>query len=165
MTLKESIRVDFQNEMNTTKRFFESMNDDKFSYRPHEKSMEFGTLVNHLVQIPSWVPAITGMEGFDFATQAPPKKLTTKAEVITTFEANVANALHAIDALAVENLEDSWTLKNGETVYIEAPKYAALRNLIISHTVHHRAQLGVYLRLNDQKVPASYVASADESLI
>lgn len=165
MKLKESIKVDFQNEMNTTKRFFEAMTESTFGYKPHEKSMEFGTLVNHLVHIPSWVPAITGMEGFDFATQAPPAPLTTKKEVITTFEENVANALKAIDALDAEQLEDSWTLQNGETVYFTAPKYAALRNLIISHAVHHRAQLGVYLRLNDIKVPASYVASADESLV
>ena len=165
MKLKDSIKGDFQNEMNTTKRFFESMTDDKFSFKPHEKSMEFGTLVNHLVQIPSWVPAITGMEGFDFATQTPPQKLTSKQEIIAAFETNVANAIDAIDALADENLDDAWTLKNGDTTYIEAPKHAALRNLIISHSVHHRAQLGVYLRLNDQKVPASYVASADESLV
>jgi uncharacterized damage-inducible protein DinB len=164
--MKKSITANFEQEMNTTRRFFDVITDEFFAYQPHEKSMDATKLMNHIAMIPAIVPAIVGGTGLDFSQVPPSEPATSKEAMITLFEANVAQANNALEQWEESQLTDPWTLKNGETTYInEAPKQDVMRNLIISHTIHHRAQLGVYLRMNNLKVPASYVASADESLL
>lgn len=164
--MKESITANFEQEMNTTRRFFDVISDEFFAYQPHEKSMDATKLLNHIARIPSFVPAIAGGPSLDFSQVPPSEPATTKKAVIELFEANVAQAKEALAQLPEEALTDTWSLSNGETTYFkDVPKQDVMRNLVISHTIHHRAQLGVYLRMNNLKVPASYVASADESLI
>ncbi len=164
--MKKSITANFEQEMNTTRRFFDVITDEFFAYQPHEKSMDATKLMNHIANIPAIVPAITGGSSLDFSQVPPSEPATTKEAIITLFEANVTQAKNALEQFEEGQFTDLWTLKNGETTYInEAPKQDVMRNLIISHTIHHRAQLGVYLRMNNLKVPASYVASADESLL
>ena len=164
--MKESIIANFEQEMNTTRRFFNEIPKEFFSYQPHEKSMDATKLMNHIAQIPAIVPAITGASELDFSKVPPSEPATTRDALVALFENNVANAKQALENLPEDQLTERWTLKNGETTFInQVPKQDVMRNLIISHTIHHRAQLGVYLRMNNLKVPASYVASADESLI
>lgn len=163
--MKESIKANFEQEMETTRRFFDVISNEFFEYQPHEKSMNAGNLMNHIAMIPAIVPAITGGSGLDFAQMPPSEPAKNKEEMIALFEKNVESAKNALDQLPEADLTQEWTLKNGDAVYVQAAKQDAMRNLIISHTIHHRAQLGVYLRMNNLKVPASYVASADESLI
>ncbi|NAS31483.1 damage-inducible protein DinB [Flavobacteriaceae bacterium R38] len=165
MELNKIIAADFENEMTTTRRFFEAISEDVFDFQPHEKSMSFKTLVNHILPIASWVPGITGASEFDWSTYEWPEALTNKESIVNTFDEYVTAAKAALSAITDEELEEPWTMRNGEKVFFTIPKHAALRNLIISHVIHHRAQLGVYLRLNNLKVPASYVSSADENLI
>jgi len=165
MELNKIITADFEHEMNTTRRFFEAISEDVLDFQPHEKSMNFKTLVNHLLPIASWVPAITGASELNWATYTKPEASTNKKNIIATFDANVAKAKEALNTLTDKDLTEPWTMRNGDKIFFTIPKHAALRNLIINHTIHHRAQLGVYLRLNNLKVPASYVSSADENLI
>ncbi len=164
--MKKSITANFEQEMNTTRRFFDVITDDFFTYQPHEKSMDAGKLMNHIAMIPAIVPAIVSGSELNFNQVPPSEPATSKEAIITLFEANVTQAKNALEQWEEDQLTAPWTLKNGETTFInEAPKQDVMRNLIISHTIHHRAQLGMYLRMNNLKVPASYVASADESLI
>ena len=164
--MKESITANFEQEMNTTRRFFDVITDEFFAYQPHEKSMDATKLLNHLAFIPAFVPAIAGGSSFDFSQVPPSDPATTKEAIINLFETNVAQAKEALAQLPEEQLTDTWSLTNCDTTYIkEVAKQDVMRNLVISHTIHHRAQLGVYLRMNNLKVPASYVASADESLL
>lgn len=164
--MKESIIANFEQEMNTTRRFFDVITDDFFAYKPHEKSMDAAKLMNHIAQIPAIVPAISGASELDFSQVPPSEPAMTRDALVELFENNVKQARQALSSLPENELTERWTLKNGETTFInEVPKQDVMRNLIISHTIHHRAQLGVYLRMNNLKVPASYVASADESLI
>lgn len=163
--MKEALKANFEQEMSTTRRFFNEVSEDFFAYQPHEKSMNGTQLLNHIAQIPAIVPAIAGMQELDFATVPQTEPATTREAVINLFEANVNNAKQALENLSEAQLSENWTLKNGEATYMSATKQDAMRNLIVSHIVHHRAQLGVYFRMNNLKVPASYVASADESLI
>ncbi len=164
--MKESIAANFEQEMNTTRRFFDVISDDFFAYKPHEKSMDATSLMNHIANIPAFVPAITGMSSFDLSQLPPSEPAKTKEAIVALFEANVTQAREALAQMPEDQLTNTWTLKNGETTYINnVAKQDVFRNLVISHTIHHRAQLGVYLRMNNLKVPASYVASADESLI
>ena len=164
--MKESITANFEQEMNTTRRFFDVITDEFFAYQPHEKSMDAAKLMNHIAQIPAIVPAIAGASELDFNQVPPSEPAMTRDALVELFENNVATAKQALESLSENQLTEKWTLKNGETTYINGlAKQDVMRNLIISHTIHHRAQLGVYLRMNNLKVPASYVASADESLI
>lgn len=164
--MKQSITANFEQEMNTTRRFFDVITDEFFAYQPHEKSMDAAKLMNHIAQIPAIVPAIAGASELDFSQVPPSEPAMTRDALVELFESNVASAKQALENLSENQLTENWTLKNGETTYInEVAKQDVMRNLIISHTIHHRAQLGVYLRMNNLKVPASYVASADESLI
>lgn len=164
--MKESIIANFEQEMNTTRRFFDVISDEFFAYQPHEKSMDATKLMNHIANIPAIVPAISGASSLDFSQVPPSEPAKTKEAIIELFETNVTQAKEALSQLPEAQLTAPWSLKNGKTTYINnAPKQDVIRNLIISHTIHHRAQLGVYLRMNNLKVPACYVASADESLI
>ena len=163
--MKNEITANFEQEMNTTRRFFNEIPDEFFSYQPHEKSMNATQLLNHIAQIPAIVPAIAGAAELDFAQVPPSEPATTQAAVAQLFENNVAQAKQALENLPENQLQENWTLKNGETTYMSFSKQDAIRNLIVSHVVHHRAQLGVYLRMNNLKVPASYGSSADENLL
>jgi len=163
--MKESITANFEQEMNTTRRFFDVVPEEFFAYQPHERSMDAAKLMNHIANIPAIVPAIAGATELDFAQVPPSEPATSRDALVELFENNVANAKQALENLPENQLTEHWTLKNGDTTYVSASKQDAMRNLIISHVIHHRAQLGVYLRMNNLKVPASYVASADESLL
>jgi len=132
------------------RRFFDVITDEFFAYQPHEKSMDAAKLMNHIAQIPAIVPAIAGASELDFSQVPPSEPAMTRDALVELFESNVASAKQALENLSENQLTE---------------KQDVMRNLIISHTIHHRAQLGVYLRMNNLKVPASYVASADESLI
>jgi len=163
--MKNAITANFDQEMKTTRRFFNEISDEFFSYQPHEKSMNATQLLNHIAQIPAIVPAIASAAELDFAQLPPSEPATTKAAVTELFENNVASARKALENLPENQLQENWTLRNGDTTYMTASKEDAMRNLIVSHVVHHRAQLGVYFRMNNLKVPASYITSADENLL
>ena len=164
--MKESITANFEQEMNTTRRFFDVITDEFFSYQPHEKSMDAAKLMNHIAQIPAFVPAIAGASELDFSSMPASEPAMTRDALVELFENNVTQARQALENLPEDQLTERWTIKNGETTYInEIPKQDVMCNLVISHTIHHRAQLGVYFRMNNLKVPASYVASADENLL
>lgn len=150
--------------MATTKRFLESISEDLFEYSIHDKSKNFGALVNHMLPIASWIPAITQNSELDWSKATPPAVQTSKAEILKQFEANIAIGKKALEATTNDQLMETWTMRNGDTIMFSGTKQTAIRRYVFNHTIHHRAQLGVYLRLNDIKVPASYVSSADEKL-
>ena len=164
MELNLILLNEFKDEMNTTRRFLESISEDLFDFSPHEKSKTFGQLVNHMLPISSWVPAVTNNSELDWSKATPPAVVTSKAEILKQFEANVAIGAQALEATSNDQLSEPWTMKNGDTIMFSGSKETAIRRYVLNHTIHHRAQLGVYLRLNDRKVPASYVSSADEKL-
>ena len=155
---------EFIDEMNTTKRFLESISEDLFDFELHEKSKKFGELVKHMLPIASWIPAITQNAELDWSKATPPKVVTSKKEILEQFEKNIAIGKKALEEVTNEQLMESWTMRNGETIFFSGKKHTAVRRYVFNHIIHHRAQLGVYLRLNDIKVPASYVASADDKL-
>ena len=164
MELKNILLNEFKDEMNTTRRFLESISEDHFNYTPHDKSKTFGQLVNHMLPIASWIPAITQNSELDWSQATPPAVLESKADIIKQFEINVSIGEEALKATNNDQLMEPWTMRNGDTVMFSGRKETAVRRYVFNHTIHHRAQLGVYLRLNNISVPASYVASADEKL-
>ncbi|WP_010177600.1 DinB family protein [Aquimarina agarilytica] len=164
MTLKDIILQEFKDEMETSIRIFEAVTDDIFDFTPHEKSKTLAELVNHMTEIPSWVAGVLGASELDWMKYTPPAKITNATDLVATYKSNVETAIKAFDTITNEDLNAEWTMKKGDFIFFTLSKYAVLRKLIINHTIHHRAQVGLYLRLNNISVPASYVSSADENL-
>ena len=164
MKINEILLNEFKDEMNTTRNFFEAISEDLFEFTTHDKSKKLAELVNHMVPISSWVAVITQNPELDWSKVTPPTVLKSKSAILAQFDKNVVIGEEALKATNNEQLEENWTMKNAETIFFSGKKITAIRRYVLNHTIHHRAQLGVYLRLNNINVPASYVASADATL-
>ncbi len=153
-------------EMANTRQTLERVPDDKLAWRPHEKSMTLGRLAGHLAELPWWGIATMTNDTFDIAPPgAPPQQglaAKSRQEALDTFDKNVAAARAAIAAASDEVLMKPWSLLKGGHTLMTMPKIAVLRSFVMNHMIHHRAQLGVFLRLNNIPVPAIYGPSADE---
>jgi uncharacterized damage-inducible protein DinB len=166
MGLSESLLPEFDHEMANTRKTLERVPDDKFDWKPHAKSSAMGSLAGHLANLPSWGALAIGSDSFDMAPGGEPVKtpvLSSSKDVLSTFDDNVAQTRSAIQSANDQDLFKPWTLmSNGKTI-LTMPKIAILRSFVVNHIIHHRAQLGVYLRLNDLPVPSIYGPSADET--
>ena len=151
--------------MENTRRTLERVPFEKSDWKPHAKSSSLGALAAHLAVIP-WlaVPVLTEKD-LDIAAErgkhAPP---ASTSALLATFDQNVADARSALGALQEEEIRTPWTLRFGDRIIWTQSRHAAYRTLVMHHMVHHRAQLGVYLRLNDVPVPRIYGPSADEGI-
>ena len=166
MGLSNALLPEFDNEMANTRKTLERVPDDRFDWKPHEKSTAMGGLAGHLANLPSWGSLTVGSDSFDMAPGGQPLKapaLSSGKEVLAKFDENVAATRAAIAGASDEELFKPWTLLSNGNTLITMPKVAVLRNFVMNHMIHHRAQLGVYLRLNDIPVPSIYGPSADEN--
>ena len=165
MKVADLLLQDFDAEMASTRRVLERIPDDKPEYKPHEKSFEMGRLAMHVATLPVFGKTILTTPSLDMANPTQPRPdMTFRSREITvaTFEA-AANALRAaLTAASDEDLEAKWKFSFGDYLIMDAPRSQTYRMLFFNHLVHHRAQLGVYLRLNDIPVPGIYGPSADE---
>ena len=140
---------------------------DKFDWKPHAKSMSLGRLAQHLSEIPHWTVETISKDELDLAPPgAPPHQpaapMTSRSQILESFDKNLSEARAALQSASDEHLMKPWSLKMGGKTVLTMPRVAVVRNFVLNHTVHHRAQLGVYLRLNDVPVPSVYGPSADE---
>jgi uncharacterized damage-inducible protein DinB len=165
MTLSEMLLPEFDQEMASTRKTIERVPDDKLDWQPHAKSTTMRGLVTHLANMPTWVGHTLGQDALDLAPQGVPVRAAPAAstrEAVETFDRNVAEARAAIANADDAAFGGSWSLlQNGRTI-LTLPRLAVLRSFVMNHIIHHRAQLGVYLRLNDIPVPSIYGPSADE---
>ncbi|HZD93349.1 MAG TPA: DinB family protein, partial [Candidatus Sulfotelmatobacter sp.] len=158
----QAILPEFDHEMANTRKSLDRVPDDKLSFKPHAKSMSLGQLATHLATINHWVEAISGQDSFDASTAPRTEELKSRAEILAAFDKNAATARKYIAGASDAQLTKPWALLfKGQTIF-NLPRIAVLRSFILNHTIHHRAQLGVYLRLNDIAVPSIYGPSADE---
>ena len=167
MGLSESLLLEFDYEMESTRKTLERVPHEKFDWKPHEKSTAMGGLATHLTNIPMWAIYTIDQDSLDLAPEGKPlpgaELAKSQTELLAFFDTNAAKARAAIAGASDTDLFKSWTLMaNGKTI-LTMPKIAVLRSFIMNHMIHHRAQLGVYLRLNDIPVPSIYGPSADES--
>lgn len=154
---------ELQHEAATTRKILERIPEDKFDYKPHEKSMTFGRLAVHVAEMIDWAKTTVTTDGLDFAAEEyKPFEPKTNAELLEYFDKNVANAIEALKNTPDEAMFETWTMRNGETVYMAMSRIQTLRGMVFNHIWHHRGQLSVYLRLNDIPVPSIYGPSADE---
>ena len=154
---------ELKNEAETTRKCLERIPEDKFDWKPHEKSMPMGRLASHIAEMFGWTPATLQNPELDFSTMDyKPYEPPTTADLVEFLDKNVAEALQVLENTPDEVFFENWTMRNGEQVYFTLPKIAVMRSFVMNHIVHHRGQLSVYLRLNDIPVPSVYGPSADE---
>ncbi len=165
MALSEMLLPEFDQEMQSTRKFLECVPEDKFSWKPHEKSFSLRDLATHVVNVPSWVGLTLFAESFDIApTDSDPfhvDPIESVEQALMLFDNNVSTGRQALADVTDEQLSGPWTLLSGGREVFTMPKLAVYRSMIMNHLIHHRAQLGVYLRLNDVPVPAVYGPTAD----
>jgi uncharacterized damage-inducible protein DinB len=162
MNLSQTLLPEFDQEMAGTRRVLERMATDKFTWQPHPKSFSLGKLATHVAQLSSWAAMTLATEEFDVAQPREAPKVNTTEELLALFDKNSAEAREAIANASNEDWSKPWSLRNGDHVVFTMPRIAVLRGMVMNHIIHHRAQLTVYLRLNDIPVPALYGPSADE---
>lgn len=160
--LVQLVFADLETEFATTRRLLERVKTEHFGFKPHEKSFALGALAQHVASLPSFIEIIAKQPDYDLAGWVQQPEPTSAEEIRAQFEKTSAAATAALKNLAVEDLTEPWTLRAGETVYFTLPKGVTIRSFGVSHLIHHRAQLTVYLRLLNEPVPGLYGPSADE---
>ncbi|HEX8176692.1 MAG TPA: DinB family protein [Pyrinomonadaceae bacterium] len=167
MRISEMLLTEFDKEMVGTRRTLERVPDDKFDWKPHEKSATMGGLATHLANIPTWAVHALKKDSIDIApVDAPPPRAEpahSRQELLERFDKAVEDARDAINQAGDEELMQPWSLLSGGKAVMTLPRVDVLRGFVMNHNIHHRAQLGVYLRLNDIPVPSIYGPSADEA--
>ena len=152
-----------KDEAEITRKMLKIVPDNQYDWKPHPKSMSIRQLATHIAELPGWIPMAIQTDVLDFAVgDYKPTPIQNNAELLWAFEENQNKAELALFNASDDVLKNSWTMKNGDQVYLRMTKEEVIR-AAISQTIHHRAQLGVFLRLLNIPIPGSYGPSADES--
>lgn len=164
-SLQQNILAELDHELAVTRKVLERVPDDKFDYQPHPKSMKLGQLASHIVNLLKFKQLFVQADYRDFLdpnAPKPPPSPTSSAELLTRFDQFSAELRQALSESDDDKLTTSFQMRRGEQVLMDRPKGAALRIMGLNHSIHHRGQLSVYLRLLDISVPGIYGPSADE---
>ena len=162
MSISRGLLGELDYEAISARKVLERVPADKFDWKPHEKSMSMGDLANHLADLFSWYKVTLEQDELDFAAGYEQPKATNAEELTAIFDKNLASAKESLEKAEAEIFTKNWTLRSGEHVIFTLPRTSTLRTFVVNHLVHHRAQLALYLRLNDIPVPSMYGPSADE---
>lgn len=162
MSLIQTFLKEMEQESKTTRKMLERVPNDKYDWKPHEKSMSIRSLATHIAELPTWVSMTLDTDELDFET-APydPKAINDTKQLVEYFEESFATGKERLEKATEEDLSKNWTLRSGATIYSVSSKAEVIR-MAFSQIIHHRAQLGVFLRLLNVPIPGSYGPSADE---
>jgi uncharacterized damage-inducible protein DinB len=162
MPIAQMLLPEFDQEVKSTRKLLECVPDGKFGYKPHEKSMTLGRLAAHVAEMPNYLISTLRHERLDFTGEEKPFAPATRQELIESFDKFAAEARDLLSKATDEELNKIWTLSfKGQQIF-SMPRTAVVRSMVLSHLIHHRGQLGVYLRLNNVEFPGMYGPSADE---
>jgi uncharacterized damage-inducible protein DinB len=164
MSIAQMLLPEWDNEMRNTRRALERVPVGKLGFRPHEKSWTLAELATHVARLPSWATITLTTDDLDLAETPPGTALGSVDAMLEEFDRHVAQARDVIATSADQHFGSPWTLKKGAQVILTLPKAAVLRSFVLSHIIHHRGQLTVYLRLAGASVPGMYGPSADEAM-
>lgn len=163
MPLNETLIAELTQEAANTRKILQLVPLDKADWKPHTMSMPLGALAVHIAELPGWTAMTLHTDGLDFAgMDFKPTKVTTTEELLAVHEENVAKAITALQNSKDEDYNKTWTLRTGEMVHFTLPKNEVIRSYSLNHVIHHRAQLGVYLRLLNIPLPGFYGPTANE---
>jgi uncharacterized damage-inducible protein DinB len=159
----DALRSEFDREARATRRYLERLPGDRLAWRPHSKSFTAGELASHIVECIRWTDAIFSGDEFNVDPAAlTPYLASSVPELLETFDAEVARSVRVLAAVADDAASRPWRMKIKGKVRFERPKAIVFRDFTLSHLIHHRGQLSVYLRLLDVPVPGAYGPTADE---
>ena len=162
MTIIELLLKEIEQEVQITRKMLSIVPNDKYDWRPHAKSMTIKQLVNHIAELPGWLSMAIATDELDFAANPyEPNNANTTADVLEILENTYADGYAHVKSATDAELEKPWTLRNGDQILVAYNKYGTIR-MTIAQIIHHRAQLGVFLRLLNVPIPGSYGPSADE---
>lgn len=162
MTKAQIFLAELKQESIATKKILAAVPLDKSDWKPHAKSMSLVQLASHVAEIPGWFQETLLQDVLDFAKmEYKPFVPSNTDELLALLDKNLQRATEILTEFPDENMNDNWTMRSGETVYFTLPKEQVVRTWCLNHWYHHRAQLGVYLRLLDIPVPGTYGPSAD----
>lgn len=156
------VLADLEPEIAASRKILGAVPDGRNDWKPHARSRSVGELANHVATIPRHGTRILTLDNYDITTRQPVPPRHTAAELVEEFNTNIAEFRKALDGVDESKLRATWTFSAGPHVIAAQPRAVMLRLLFLNHIVHHRAQLGVYLRLLDVPVPGTYGPSADE---
>jgi uncharacterized damage-inducible protein DinB len=167
MTIGQSMLPEFDNEMQGTRKTLERVPDEKWGWKPHEKSGTVGWMASHIATMPDWIGVTLKTDELDYAPVNGPAyqlpKIENRQQLLAEFDKNVKEARAALAAVSDADLMKEWTLLAGGKKIFTMPKIACIRGMVLNHIIHHRAQLTVYYRLLGIPVPGLYGPSADEA--
>ena len=165
MRLVDLLLPEFDHEMASTRRVLARAPESLFSWKPHEKSWTLGGICTHLANIPRWGVSILRHNSYDLVRDAGQRSVekTSLADVLATFDQHVRDARAALVDITEGELIVPWSLKRDDVVMMSVPRIQAFKSFAISHVVHHRGQLTVYLRLQNVPLPPIYGPTADEA--
>jgi uncharacterized damage-inducible protein DinB len=167
MTVGQMMLGEFDQEMQGTRKVLERCPDEKWNWKPHEKSGTVGWLAGHVATMPGWIAVTLTTDELDYApVDGPayqPPKTDNRKELLAVFDKNVAEARAALSTVSDQEIMKPWKLLAGGQEIFTMPRAACLRGMVLNHIIHHRAQLTVYFRLLNVAVPGLYGPSADEA--
>ena len=155
-------RKELEHEAVTTRKMLERIPDDKYDWKPHPKSMNIRQLSTHIAELPTWISMALTTDELDFAANPYEQiQLSNTKDLMKLFEESLENGLSELKQENEDRMEQPWTLRNGDEIYSTTSKAEVLR-MTMNQITHHRAQMGVFLRLLDIPIPGSYGPSADD---
>jgi uncharacterized damage-inducible protein DinB len=166
MSIAELLVPEFDREIAVTRQVLERVPDDRGEWKPHAKAFPMAHLAQLVARLPGWVPMMLDRSELDISPTSGPKfpgySIERTATLLAEFDRNAAAGRAALAAATDDAMREPWTLKKAGSVVLTDSRYQMLRSMVLNHLIHHRAQLGMYLRLTDQKVPQMYGPTADE---
>jgi uncharacterized damage-inducible protein DinB len=162
MSLIQMFLKELEDESKTTRKMLQRIPDDKYDWKPHDKSMDIRKLATHIATLPGWVSMTLDTDELDFTKNPYNQPVINKtSDLLDLFEKSLADGKEHLLKAKEEQMSEIWTMRNGAVILSSSPKSEVIR-MSYNQTVHHRAQLGVYLRLLNIPIPGSYGPSADE---
>lgn len=164
MAINQPFIAEVKYEAEKTKKMLAVVPFDKATWKPHPKSMELGKLTLHVVDMVRWASVVTTSDELDF--QKPYMEMPAfdnSTALSAELDKYVAQAVKDLEQADDACMNGNWSLRNGEHIFFTLPRHLVLRDMVFNHIIHHRAQLSVYLRLLDVKIPGMYGPSADET--
>ena|SRR5579864_5196828 len=167
MSIAAKLLPEFDEEFAGTRKFLELVPDDKLTWKPHGKSMELGRLAWHLTDFPEWCRDTFKQDSFKMTEEDGARAMhgwkgKRSADMLARFDRDLSEARAMLAKASDADLAHNWKMEWGGQVVIDSPREQVLRKWVLNHMIHHRAQLGVYLRLNGIAIPGMYGPSADE---
>ncbi len=167
MTIGQMMLGEFDQEMQNTRKTLERCPDEKWNWKPHEKSGTLGWLAGHVATMVSWLPTTLNTEELDYAPVGgpayQPPKIENRKGLLVEFDKNAAEARAALSSVSDAEMMKGWKLLAGGKEIFTLPRVTCIRGMVLNHLIHHRAQLTVYYRLLGVPVPGLYGPSADEA--